>query len=162
MSQSHRSQQGFSLLETLIYATVVAGFVSAMLFAAKELIDYSERVKQQRELYETQRFLTQKFNWVLSNIQSITTPAVSASSTSLAVNKISFASNPLVVDRFNGIIRLTTGAGTPVPLNDSRYASATSLKFEYLDFGDQFAIRATAGLENAFATTSVSTIIFVR
>ncbi len=162
MIMQKKSQKGFTLLEVLMYASLVAGFVTVALASTHQILEYSNRLRSMRELGENERFLIQKFNWILSGVQTLNSPAVGASSTSLSVTKLTFPANPLLVSLATGTIQLKAGASSTVALSNNYFASTSNLKFENIQYSNQYAIRITAQLTNDFATTSIDTTIFYK
>src|SRR3989344_1222509 len=106
--RSHKGA-GFTLIETLIYAGIISGFITISLLMVYNIIDFSASLAEQRGLIEGQRFLDQKLHWVLSNVSAVNSPVASSSSATLSINKIGFAQNPVVVDSLNGAVRVSYG-----------------------------------------------------
>ena len=156
-----RKTTGFTLIEPLIYAAIVAGFITVSLSVVYQMIDFSGRLRNQREINENQRFLIQKLDWILNSADTINSPPLGGSGNTLSVNKLNFAQNPLVVDADGGAVRLSSGGGLPVPLTNN-YASTTNLIFEHLNFSGQSALRITGTLFNASASTSIDATIIVK
>ncbi|MDP3729190.1 MAG: hypothetical protein Q8R26_00325 [bacterium] len=157
----HISKVGFTLIEVVLYAGMVTGFITISLLSMQAIIEYGDRLEQQRELNENQRFLIEKLQWILSGVQLVTVPAVGGTNTSLSVTKINFAQNPLMVTLAQGVVSLGIGGGNALPLTN-RFASTSGLKFEQLALGNQRAIRVSALLENTNATTSLNALIFIK
>lgn len=153
--------RGFTLIETLIYAAIVAGFITIAFLAVYQMIDSSGRLRNQQEINENQRFLIQKLDWILNSADAINSPPLGGSGNTLSVNKLNFAQNPLVVDVIDGAVRLLSGGGLPVSLTNN-YASTTNLLFEHLNLSGQSAIRITGTLSNASASTSIDTTILIK
>ena len=154
-------KRGFTLIETLVYVAIVAGFITVSLSAVYQMIDFGGRMRNQREINENQRFLIQKFDWILNSADTINSPLLGGSGNALSVNRLNFAQNPLVVDVVGGAVRLSSGGGAPVALTNN-YASTSNLLFEHLNFSGQSAIRITGTLSNASASTSIDTTIIVK
>ena len=155
------AKEGFTLIEVLIYAGIVSGFIVIALVLAYQIIDYSDRLESQRELGENQRFLVQKINWVLSGVQAINSPAPGVSGATLSVNKFNFGQNPLVVDAVASTTRLKIGLAEAVSLTN-RYASVSNLLFEHLNFSGEDVIRVTANLSNDVASTSIDMTVLIK
>ena len=156
LSKNYR--RGFTLLETLIYATLVGSFVTVFTLITYQIIDFSGRLENQRELSENQRFAVQKFHWLVVGA-TINSPAQGSSAVSLTVTKSGIGQ--LIMDQAGGALRLKTGAGDPIPLTNN-YVTVNNLLFEHLNFSGKSAIRITAELENDIATTSIDTTIIVQ
>ena len=62
-------KRGFTLIETLVYVAIVAGFITVSLSAVYQMIDFGGRVRNQREINENQRFLIQKLDWILNSAE---------------------------------------------------------------------------------------------
>lgn len=150
----HRNNNGFTLLETLLYSALVTVIVTFSVFAVHHFLDTTYRIKTQKELSENQRFLEQKIQWVLQSVSTINSPALNATSTSLSVDKIGYGSNPAVIDVDSGIARLKKGTGSAIPIT-SDYSYIQELNFHRFSLSGRPAIKISGLLLNSFASTSV-------
>ncbi|MDP3901557.1 MAG: hypothetical protein Q8Q37_01095 [bacterium] len=148
---------GVTLIEVVIYTGIVAIFLALSFLVVGQFLEYGDRLQISRNLNETQRFIVQKFNWAMSGAQNINEPSLGSSGVVLSIDKTGFAENPLVLDSFDGVLRLTSGINQPVELNHN--AVISDLLFEHLDFSGQSAIRMTATLTNDFASTTIDTTV---
>ncbi|MEK7212541.1 MAG: hypothetical protein AAB686_02600 [Patescibacteria group bacterium] len=124
-------QGGFTLLEVVIYVGLVAGALSLVIVMFYSLLD-SERRNGNRMAVEAEaNFLMHKLSWALTGAQSVSQPAVGATSTTLSLTKYNFAGNPLVFDLASSSVRLGRAGGEIVPLTSGRVA-VTALVFEHL------------------------------
>lgn len=108
-----KNQQGFTLIETLIYIalfTVIMGGVGVMAYV---VIESAGRGQTRIDLQEEGDFLLGKLNWALSGASSATvTP------TTLTVSKYNFSANPLVFNASGTKLTLKEGVtGTATDLN---------------------------------------------
>ncbi len=151
---------GFTLIETLIYSGIVSGFITISLFLVLQMIEFRSSLENQRELNENQRFLIQKLNWALRG-SAINSPAAGASAGSISVNKIGYASNPIVIDSLNGAVRLASGGGTALPITNA-FASTTNLVFQNLNLSGKTVIRVTANLAGQSSSTTIDNFILIK
>ncbi len=151
-------KKGFTLIETLVYAGIVGGFITLFILIAYQIIDFSGRLEKQRELGENQRFLVQKLHWALSGA-TVSVPAQGSSGNILTVTKTGVGQ--ITVDESAGAVRLKIGASEAVPLTND-YVSISGLLFEHLNFSGKSAIRARADLANDVATTSIDTTVLIQ
>jgi len=156
-----RKISAFTLIETLIYSAIVSGFVVLALVITYQMIDFRDDLDAGRELYENQRFLSQKINWVLSNVSVINSPAAGATGASVSVSKINHGSNPLVIDSLSGVARLTIGGGAATALTND-YVTVSDLSFENLSFSGHSYIRAKATLSNSRSSTTIDSLILIK
>ena len=153
-------KRGFTLIETLIYIAILAMVLSLAFAAVYQLLDSDYRSVLLRELNENQLFLTQKIAWVLQSNQSVNAPAVGSSGSSLSVNKIGYAYNPLVFSLSGGVVRLASGA-TTTPITNN-YVIVNSLNFTHRVLSGQTIIEIDAVLFNKAATSTLDTSIIVK
>lgn len=156
-----KSNNGFTLLETLIYIGLVSVITSSFIAASYQIIDSRGRVQNQLELIENKKFLVEKLRWVLASNESINSPNLDASGGSLSVNKLNYGSNPMVVDLSANQIRLTLGGGQPVPLTNSQVA-VTNLAFTHQNLSNRSVIRVQATIQNTVGSVSIDTTIPVK
>lgn len=152
------------MIETLIYAVIVAGVISFAVFSVWQFMDSGNRVRNQKELVENQRVLEQKIYWLLQSVSAINSPAAGDAGGVLSVNKIGFAENPAVIDVESGVARLRRGTNPPLPITDGSYVSVQNLSFQHLVFSGQPAIKVIGALFNDYTSTSVNidTTILIR
>ncbi len=146
--------QGFTLIETLIYSALTTLIAAFAIIIAYQLIDSSDRLRSQREMAENKKFLEQKIYWALQNISTINSPTSGATSTSLSVTKLNYASNPVVIDGSQSVVKIQKGGGVAVPITNE-YVAAQDLNFHQFDFSGRPAIRVSGNLFNNFTSTTV-------
>lgn len=155
---------GFTLIETLIYSALVTMITAFSILAVYQLIDTSIRGKNLEQLNENQRFLEQKIYWTLQSVSAINSPAIGATSTSLSVNKIGFADNPVVIDVVSDTARIKRGAEAASLITNDSYVALQDLAFHQFSFSGKPAIRITGALFNGFTSTtlSIDTTILIK
>ena len=111
---------GFTLIELLIYMVIVS-----MLFGSVVslfLVFTHARAKQQAIAeVETQGSATLALmTQTIRNANTITTPANSATTTTLSVTTYLASTTPTVFDLAGGVLRITEGSNAPIPLTNSQ------------------------------------------
>lgn len=154
--ESSHHNKGFTLIETLIYAALTTMLVTFAILTTYSLIDSSDRVRNQKELVENQKLLTQKIYWALQNVSAINSPTSGATSTTLSVDKLSYGSNPVVVNTASSVAWLKRGASAAQPITDNFYARVQSLNFHQFDFSGHPAIQVSGSLFNPYTSTTVA------
>lgn len=155
-------EQGFTLIETLLYVTIVGIVVGGFIVFIYSILIASDRAQANIELADAKLFITQKMEWVLSGAQSIMAPPASASGGTLTLTKVNFAENPITVDVSNGMLRIQTADGAYVPLTPREGVSVSNLLFEHAVSGLHERIRMTALLIGRYATTSIDQTIVIK
>lgn len=157
-------QKGFTLIEILIYAGLTTLIMSFAIMMVYQLLKANDQGRHQRELVENQKFLEQKIFWALQSVSAINYPGPNATSTSISINKVGYANNPVIIDDLaSTTARIKIGAAAAQPITGDTIA-VTELFFHQLSFSGQTAIEAAGTLTNLTASTSVSfdTIIVVK
>ena len=152
---------GFTLIETLIYAGLVAFMLAFMVISVYQMIDSRDRLKFQQELVENQKLLNQKLAWLLQNNSAVNSPTAGSSGTSLSVNKIGATDNPYVMSFSGGQLWLATGANPAVNLTNN-YVTVSNATFDHLNNGGRSVIRLSAVFSNAVSSTTVETTYLVN
>lgn len=147
---------GFTLIEILIYAGLTTAILSFAILTVYSLIDTVDRGKNLQELAENQKLLEQKIYWVLQNVSAINSPDAGATTTVLSVNKLNYGQNPVVVDSISETARITIGVGAALPITNDAYVAVRDLLFHQLELSGRSAIKVSGELFNAFASTSLS------
>lgn len=160
-------KNGFTLIEMLLYAVIFMIVVGGMTLFAISMLRSAERADYKLEVSDNSRFLVQKMQRIIQGATAINSPAVGATASSLSVNTASTSANPFVIDRVNGVVRLTMAGGTPIPLTNS-LVTVSSMSFRNYDYGPSTknTIRFRAKVESVDpinpASSSVDIFISVR
>ncbi len=126
-----RSRKGFTLMETVIYIGLLSFITSFVVVVLYQMIGSENQGRNRTEVDGEGNFMMQKMVWALVGAQAINAPAVSATGTTLSVNKYNYASNPIVFDVNGRNIRIAKGTSTPVILNSAR-VYINQLTFQHL------------------------------
>ena len=161
------NQNGFTLIETLIYSAIVAVILGIAVGVSFSLIRANDALDVQTEVVENAKFLNQKVGWALKGASQINSPAVGSSGSTLSINTPSAAFNPFVFDLADGVARLKVGSQTPVPLT-SDYVLVASMVFDNFNYStsSKNTIRLRADIISADpsrpATAQIDAFITVR
>ena len=123
--------RGFTLIETLIYASLISVIIGFSLAVTYQIIDSSEKLNKKILIEEEANFLLRKIEWALTGLETINSPLSGATGSILSVNKINFSSNPLVFDLNLNNLRMKRGLAAPVILNNENLV-VSNLIFEHL------------------------------
>lgn len=160
-----KNKTGFTLIETIIYIGIIAIILSSFLMTSEQIIFSNNRTHRQIELTGNQKFLVQKINWLLRNVDIINAPLPNTSSSVLSINKVNFPNNPMVLNLDNNVVYLTTGSTTTstAPLTNNSVI-VTSLTFYQLTFSSssQNAIRVVANMQNNVASTTIDRFVLIK
>lgn len=126
---SSRQSPGFTLLELLLYVSlvsiillIISMFVSALL---------QSRVKNQTiaEVEQQGLFVMQTMTQTTRNALTVTAPATGTSAAAATLTVLDGTKSPTIFDLSGGVVRITEGAGTAVPVTSSRL-TASALMFQ--------------------------------
>ncbi len=130
--------QGFTLIEVMIYIALFSLLIGTAFTAAYQLIDGSGKLSTKNTTQEEGNFVMRKLDWALTGVQTITTPS-SGTSTTLRVTKYDGTQVDVCLDSNKIKIREGGGAGA---CSSSQYSaistdnvSVSSLSFTYLSLG---------------------------
>lgn len=119
MMHRHTSQNGFSLIETLLYVALAA--IVLFVLASFIITTLEARVKTQTIATVDQEG-NQAMNIILQTVRNATvinSPAAGASSTALSVNTGVVGNDPTVFALSSGAITMTEGSNPAVPLTSN-------------------------------------------
>ncbi len=148
-------QKGFTLIEILIYSaltTLIAAFALVSVYA---MISYADRSRYLRELVENQKMLEQKIYWVLQNNSAINTPQSGATSTVLSVNKLSYASNPVVLDTLASTTARIKLGSAEANMITTEFIEIQDLSFRRTDVSGQPVMRVYGRLFEPHTSSTV-------
>ena len=149
-----RSAGGFTLIEILIYAAITTSMITFAILSTYQLISSADRIRHEKEVAENKKFFEQKIYWALQNLSAINSPVTGATTTSLSVNKLNFADNPVIIDIDNGVVRLKRGRNPAIPITNE-YIIIQNLKFHNYDFSGRPAIQISGTLYNTLISTTI-------
>lgn len=115
-----KSTTGFTLIELLLYTTLAAiMLISVSVFLS---ILLGSRVKNQTitEVEGQGLYLVQIITQAIRNSENINAPPEGATSPVLSLDVPDVLKNPTVFDENGGVVRISEGANTPIPLTSSR------------------------------------------
>lgn len=120
--------QGFTLVELLLYTSLLAIIVSVVSIGAATLLE--GRIKSQTigEVEQQGQQVLQYIAQVARNAEAVTAPPAGSSAAALTLDVPTVADDPTVLDISAGALRVTEGAGSPVVLtNDDVTASGLTV-----------------------------------
>ncbi len=126
--QARRSLTGFTLIETIIYAALVSVSIGLVLGAVYQIISAGGRLQARVEVEAEANFLMNKIRWAANGATIIHTPAESATSSVLSLDRTT-GPNPIVIDNDSGNVRIQQGGGQQILLN-SGTVRVSELVFE--------------------------------
>jgi len=108
-----KHEDGFTLIEVLIYSAVVAVFLGLSFAAAHSVFRTSSILTARNELTVHEEFVERKLAWIMGHAKSISSPAPNTSSTTgFTITTHATSSDPAVFSFAGGIIDLAlAGAG---------------------------------------------------
>lgn len=124
------SESGVTLIEVLIYITILGFVMTGALMATYQILSGSQSLDYKNITEEEAGFIISKLNWALNDVSAINSPAANASGATLSVTKsgqtIEFARTLTGDD-----ITIKKGSAAAVNLN-SDWVAITSLNFEHI------------------------------
>lgn len=129
--------KAFTLIELLLYVGI-AGVIMLSVSVLLSLV-LQARVKSQAiaEVEQQGQSVTQIFGQTVRNANSITSPSLGTSASSLTLVVPTPSLSPTVFDPSSGTIRIKEGSGSPVVLTNSR-VTASNLTFSNLSRAGTF------------------------
>ena len=120
-------QNGFTLLETVVYIALLAILIGGGMIGVFNILEGSGRTRQAMYREQEAYFITRKVDAVISEATSIDEPDVSSASTTSGQLTVQAGAETIVINRSGEEILLTRN-GTPYELNDV-LVPATALSF---------------------------------
>lgn len=152
-------KRGFTLIETVIYTALFSVIIGLTVGAVYQIIEGSGNLQKNIIADSEALFLTRKIEWALSGVSVVNSPTSGLTGTSLSVDKINYAQNPIVFDLDSNNLRVKKGLASPVILN-SVNVTISDLQFEHLAKG----LYRPAAIKTAFKVNGepFSTTIYLR
>lgn len=132
MTKKISKNQGFTIIETLIYLVLFGILIGGAVVAAYSLLEGNGRNQTQILMQEEGNFLISKISWALSGAKSIEIPTVGSNSEKLSVTKWSDTPpvNPVIIelDDVEKNMTISKNDSSAIPLNNSDI-SVSNLSF---------------------------------
>ena len=111
-------KKGFSLIEVLIYSSLLAFFISSIFIFLNSILGSSDRIGERNELVANQDLILRKMHWLLFNqTSSIKEPVAGSSSTLIKVKGLD--SKTYTLDLNGGQILFSEVGGTSTPITNN-------------------------------------------
>ena len=117
--QKRRIRSGFSLIELLLYLVIVSVIVSVLSAFLVFLMQSREKAYTITEVEEQGILVSKLIAREIRNAQSINTPTIGVSGSTLSLQTYSGATSPTVFDVSADMVRIKEGASTAVPITNS-------------------------------------------
>lgn len=126
-----KATKGFTLIEILLYISISAVILLSISVFFSMLLQ--SRIKNQTiaEVEQQGLAVMQLITQTARNAEAITLPTQGASASSLTLDVVEVANDPIIFDIASGVIRITEGAGSALPLTNFR-VTASTLTFQNL------------------------------
>lgn len=127
------TNKGFTLVELLLYISLI----SIMLFVISDFffLIIKSRVKNQviAEVEQQAVQAAQMITQAGRNAENVTSPGAGGNAAFLTLDMADISKNSTIFDLSGGVIRIKEGAGSPIPLTNSRVI-ASDLNFQNLSY----------------------------
>jgi prepilin-type N-terminal cleavage/methylation domain-containing protein len=126
------SNKGFTLIELILYVTIVTIMLSALVPFAWNIVGGSAKSSAQQEVSSQARLVSERIKYEIRNANSINSPAASASATILNIN----SPTATIIDLTAGKVRISTNGGTSYDNLNSADTVVSNLTFTSYTSGD--------------------------
>lgn len=160
MNQPTNNQQGFTLIELILYIAIVTIVISTIVPFAWNIIGGGTKSNTQQEVSSNARFISERIKHEIRNASGIN----NLTPTSLSLANSDSSLNPTVINLSGSNIVITQGANPQVNLN-STDIKITTLTFTNYSSSDQktkhvgFTLTVEANYPNASQEFQASTTI---
>lgn len=115
-----KTHSGFTLIELLLSVSIAGTLLLTMTFFLNAVLQM--RVKNQTitEVNEQAAAVMHLMTQTIRNAEGINSPLQALSSSSLSLDHYDLSKDPTVFDLSGEVLRVTEGAGAPVPLTNGR------------------------------------------
>ncbi len=113
-----KRNQGFTLLEVIIYIGLFGILMSGVIIAARQLLSGGDRNQLAIAVQEEGTFLSRKINWALTDATSIAAPS---NDTLIIIRPELDTDSPLTIQADGNSLTIARGTGAPIALNSSQF-----------------------------------------
>ncbi len=108
-------KKGFTLLELLLYVSIVGIVLFALTPLALNVIQMSVESSIQEEVYSSARYISERINYEIRNSTDVVVTA-----TSITLTKTLAADNPTIITYSGSNVTIKRGAGTAGAINPTK------------------------------------------
>ncbi len=155
------SRRGFTLIETILYTGILSVIIGSFLLILYNIAGHSESSLRNIDLIDQKQFIIQKIDWFLQSVAAVNNPTAGSSGAVLSVNKVSYASNPIVVDLSSGVLRVSEGGGGAINLTPTGI-TVSGLSFTHTASPNETRVRTVMTLTNAATSTTIDFVKIIR
>lgn len=157
-----KSQEGFTLIEALIYATLLGIFLGSVIIVVGNILASTDSTLVRNEILANQEFVEQKLSWLAEQATAVTEPLSGSSSTRVVFTEPISGTNPAIFELQDGKIMLTLGSGESAALTNNR-VRASDFTITHYTLNGASLIRVLFGLEHVVygQVTSTTTLTFI-
>lgn len=119
LESSLRNNTGLTLIEILIYLSILGVFITSAFLLANQAIENAEWVRIKTETAANAEFVIRKIDWAMADAKKVNSPALNASSSWFSIDKFASSSNPIVFSLNNGRITLSKASGPEIDLTNN-------------------------------------------
>lgn len=117
-------KNGFTLIELILYVSIITIVMSGLIPFAWNVIEGSVKSSIEQDVSSQARYVSERIKYEIRNAADIN----SVSATSISLKETVPANDPTIIDLSGGKIRVKQGAGAAVNLN-SNDTNVTALSF---------------------------------
>lgn len=124
--RNYRNAAGFTLIEVMIYSTLLAVLFGFTFLSINNMIASNNRLLSKNEVASSVEFVSRKLEWIFLQAKSVSMPAPNSSSTSgLTVATNSTSTNPAVFSVSGANFFLSTAGASSTPIiNDKIFLNS--------------------------------------
>lgn len=116
MKQTSDLNNGFSLVEIILYISLLSLLLLTVLGIWQNLIDVEVRLRLEQQVQDNSRFAIENFTHSIHGSDGIQSPAPGATSSVLQLSMLASEDDPILFDEVDGIIEITKGITGPFPV----------------------------------------------
>lgn len=142
-------QKGFTLIEALIYFGILAILLLAVGVILFQVLLSKSKAETIQEVSQNARAITERISDRVRNAQSISSPSIGQTASTLTLAMTDSSKNPTVFDVSSGLMRIKEGAATAQGITSGQ-VKVTSISFTNVSY------TGTAGSVRIAITISAS------
>ncbi|MDI6734320.1 MAG: prepilin-type N-terminal cleavage/methylation domain-containing protein [Patescibacteria group bacterium] len=115
-----RNKNGFTLIESLIYSTLLAIFLGGALIFVNSIISVNSSMQEYNELIANQEFIERKLHWLLASATNVASPVAGTASATLSINGRTSGIYPVSFSPASSTLFLSLNSGPAKEISNSR------------------------------------------
>lgn len=161
MDARAQKKEGFTLFETLIYAGLLAMFLSLATLTVNSILGTNMDMVEREEVLANQEFVGQKLGWFVKSANEVLVPSPNSSSAvELKLQEYATSTDPAHFSLSSSTLFLSLANSAPLPITNSRVQITAFITEHFATSQASTTLKVSLGVQSVAKPSVSSTAVF--